>query len=47
MFLSGLHIEISSEKPNYCRGSVRGDELVGEARFLFSSIAPVTNRICS
>ena len=43
MFLSGLHTEKSSEKPNYCRSSVRGDELVGEAMF----IPPVINRIRS
>lgn len=35
MFLSGLHIVKSGEKPNRCGASVRGDELVGEAMFTF------------
>lgn len=34
MVLSGLHIGKSSERLNCCRGSVRGDELVGEAMFI-------------
>lgn len=35
MFLSGLHVEKSSEKPNCCGDSVRRDELVGQAMFIF------------
>lgn len=35
MFLRGLHIKKSSEKPNCCGGSVRDDELVGGTMFIF------------
>lgn len=35
MFLSGLHLGKASEKPYCCGGSVRGDELVSQAMFIF------------